>query len=80
MGKRHPGLARGEDFRRWETGCRDRIRTGDLRGMNPVSYLCSTLLKNRWSVMGRQGRSSITRRGTCGRILNTERFSFQTIQ
>ncbi|MBA8843652.1 hypothetical protein FHW02_001704 [Ochrobactrum sp. RH1CCR137] len=30
--------------------------------------------------MGRQGRSSITRRGTCGRILNTERFSFQTIQ
>lgn len=65
---------------RIETGCRVGSRTRDLRGMNPARYLFATLLKNGWSVIGRQGRSSITRRGTCGRILNSERFSFQTIQ
>lgn len=68
MGKRHPGLARGEDIGRLESGCRDRIRTGDLRGMNPVSYLCSTLLRNGWSIRLRRRRSSLTRRGTNGRI------------
>gem|GEM_PF-3175254 len=67
MGKRHPGPARGEDIGRLESGCRDRIRTGDLRGMNPVSYLCSTLLRNGWSVMVRRRRSNLTRRGTDGR-------------
>lgn len=59
----------GGDAGRIETGCRDRIRTGNLRGMNPVSYLCSTLLRNGWSVMVRRRRSSLTRRGTGGRSL-----------
>lgn len=58
----------GGDAGRIETGCRDRIRTGDLRGMNPVSCLCSTLLRNGWSVMVRRRRSSLTRRGTDGRF------------
>lgn len=67
-----PGIfARWEErVGRIETGCRDRIRTGDLRGMNPASYLCSTLLRNGWSVTGVSGgrrRSSLTRRGIHGR-------------
>lgn len=62
----------GGDAGRIETGCRDRNRTGDLRGMNPVSYLCSTLLRIGWSAAGVSGgrqRSSLTRRGTNGRRL-----------
>ncbi len=62
-----------------ETGCRDRIRTGDLRGMNPVSYLCSTLLRNGWSATGVSGgrrRSSLTRRGTDGRNFTAKSFQF----
>lgn len=62
----------GGGIGRMETGCRDRNRTGDLRGMNPVSYLCSTLLRNGWSATGVSGgrqRSSLTRRGTDGRRL-----------
>ncbi len=74
-----PGIfARWEErVGRIETGCRGRIRTGDLRGMNPVSYLCSTLLRNGWSATGVSGgrrRSSLTRRGTDGRRLRLSKY------
>lgn len=76
-----PGCCvRREVIGRLETGCRSGIRTRDLLGMNQLSYRCSILLRNGWSVMIRRRRPSITRRGNDGRILNTERFNFQAIE
>lgn len=76
-----PGFyARREEIRRLETGCRGRTRTGDLLVMSQASCLCSTLTGGR-SIRSRQRCSgTLTRRGACGKAVDTQCLHFQAVQ